>query len=83
MLEPEMITGIAIVAIVVGLPIICGTLIKLAKIIRGDPSGSGRKNRHQSGREEAQIMQDINSTLSRLEKRIDSLETIVLEKHSR
>ena len=83
MLDPEMITGIIIVSIVVGLPIICGTLITLAKIMKGNSAGSGKKNRHQSSREEAEIMQDIHRTLSRLEKRIDSLETIVLEKPSR
>ena len=75
-----MITGIVIVAIVVGLPIICGTLITLAKIMKGNSTNSGKKNRNQSSREEAEIMQDIHRTLSRLEKRIDSLETIVLEK---
>ena len=80
MLEPEMLTAIVIVAIVVGLPIIAGTLISLAKIMKGTSSGSGKKGQAQSSREEAEIMQDIHRTLSRLEKRIDSLETIVLEK---
>ena len=83
MLEPHMITGIVIVAIVVGLPIISGTLISLAKIMKGSPSGSGKKGNSQYSREEAEIMQDIHRTLSRLEKRIDSLETIVLEKPMR
>ena len=82
-MHPEMITGIVIVFIVVGLPILCGTLIKLAKIMRGESGSSKSNGNPRSDREEAEIMQDIHRTLSKLEKRIDSLETIVLEKSSR
>lgn len=79
-MPPEFLVPVLIVFIVVGLPIMAGTLIKLAKIMKGDTgSDSSSKNAFGSSREEAEIMQEINQTLSRLEKRIDSLETIVLD----
>ena len=78
------IVPVLIVFIVVGLPILSATLIKLAKIIKGVPEDSGsRKSGATSSREEAEIMQEIHRTVSKLEKRIDALETIVLEKTPR
>jgi len=81
-MPPEYLVPIFIVFIVVGLPIMAGTLISLAKILKGHSGGKGGR---QSGsdREEAEIMQEIHQSLSRLEKRIDALETIVLENPSR
>jgi hypothetical protein len=76
------IVPVLIVFIVVGLPIMSATLIKLAKIMKGD-SGGNDSGSARSSQEEAALMQDIHRSLSRLEKRIDSLETIVLEKPSR
>lgn len=72
------LTAVAIVFIAVGLPVLAITLIQLAKIVTGD----SRKARASSG-DDAQLMQQIHRTLSRLEKRIDSLETIVLDKTNR
>lgn len=77
-MPPEFLVPVLIVFIVVGLPIMSATLIKLAKIMKGDGGDSGAKG-PASSREEAQLMQEIHRSLSRLEKRIDSLETIVLE----
>lgn len=77
-MPPEFLVPVLIVFIVVGLPILSATLIKLAKIMKGE-SGSSSKQHPGSSREEAEIMQEIHRSLSRLEKRIDSLETIVLE----
>ena len=83
-MPPEFLVPIAIVFIVVGLPVMSATLIKLAKIIKGEPSGGGSSgNGAKSSREEAEIMQDIHRMVSKLEKRIDAVETIVLEKTSR
>ncbi|NDV62722.1 hypothetical protein G0Q06_09695 [Puniceicoccales bacterium CK1056] len=79
-MPPEFLVPVLIVFIVVGLPIMSGTLIKLARIMKGDHGGnSDPKAKSGSSREEAEIMQEIHKTLSRLEKRIDSLETIVLD----
>jgi phage shock protein B len=77
-MPPEFLVPVLIVFIVVGLPIMSATLIKLAKIMKGESGNSDRKQPG-SSREEAEIMQEIHRSLSRLEKRIDSLETIVLE----
>ena len=77
-MPPEFLVPVLIVFIVVGLPIMSATLIKLAKIMKGE-SGNSDKKHTGSSREEAEIMQEIHRSLSRLEKRIDSLETIVLE----
>jgi phage shock protein B len=76
------IVPVLIVFIVVGLPVMAATLIKLAKIMKGESGGSGSDNPG-SGREEAALMQEIHRSLSRLEKRIEDLETIVLEKPTR
>ncbi|MFO7723990.1 MAG: hypothetical protein R6V45_00455 [Oceanipulchritudo sp.] len=77
-MPPEYLVPIFIVFIVVGLPVMAGTLIALARILKGQSGGKGGK-RSGSDREEAEIMQEINRSVSRLEKRIDALETIVLE----
>ncbi|NBD37958.1 MAG: hypothetical protein GVY10_05255 [Verrucomicrobia bacterium] len=78
----EYLVPVLIVFIVVGLPILSATLIKLAKIIRGEGDSRSRQN-GRGGAEETEMLQEINRTLSRLEKRIDSLETIVLDKDPR
>lgn len=78
----EYLVPVLIVFIVVGLPILSATLIKLAKIIRGEGDSRSRSNGRGSA-EETEMLQEINRTLSRLEKRIDSLETIVLDKDPR
>ena len=83
-MDPALLVPVLIVFIVVGLPVLGATLIKLAKIIKGVPEGANSGgNGGKSSREEAEIMQDIHRTVSKLEKRIDALETIVLEKTSR
>jgi len=43
-------------------------------------SGETRKGGRQMGSEEARVMQEIHQSLSQMEKRIESLETILLEK---
>jgi phage shock protein B len=75
----EIVPLFAIFSIIV-LPIIAGTLIVLAVVIKG----SGRRRR--SGlteAEETQLIQEMNRSLTRLENRIEALETIILERDSR
>jgi len=81
---PEEIVAVLIVLIVIGLPVVCMTLIKLAKIMKGDSSRTrtGGRSRGSADIDEAQLMQDLHRGLSRLESRIESLETIVLERES-
>lgn len=81
-MPPEYLVPIFIVFIVVGLPVLSATLIKLAKIIKGE-SDNNKKGNSRSSHEEAEIVQDIHLMVTRLEKRIDALETIVLDKTSR
>lgn len=62
------------------------TLIKLAKIIKGEPvedTCRKRTNSSEPARQEAEIVQEINQLVTRLEKRIDALETIVLDQTKR
>lgn len=66
---------IAFFLITVGLPIVCGTLICLVKILRG----GGGKKRRQTEAEEARLIQQIHRDVTRLESRIESIETIVME----
>ena len=87
-MPPEYLVPIFIVFIVVGIPVLSGTLIKLAKIIKGEPNSSNfssdKKSKNPtSDRHEAEIVQEINQLVTRLEKRIDSLETIVLDQTKR
>jgi hypothetical protein len=81
---PETLIPVLVVFIVIGLPVLSLTLIKLAKIIKGESSScDSSDSKGLSSREEAEVVQDINQLVSRLEKRIDSLETIVLDKANR
>jgi len=87
-MPPEYLVPIFIVFIVVGLPVMSATLIKLAKIIKGEQSGSNFSSDKKiknptSDRHEAEIVQEINQLVTRLEKRIESLETIVLDQTKR
>ena len=81
-MPPEYLVPIFIVFIVVGLPVLSATLIKLAKIIKGESDQTSR-NGTASNRDEAELVQDINHLVSRLEKRIEALETIVLDAKKR
>jgi hypothetical protein len=81
---PNSLIPVLVVFICVGLPVLSLTLIKLAKIIKGESTSCGKSsNKEVSGREEAEIVQDINQLVSRLEKRVESLETIVLDQSKR
>jgi len=77
-MTPELLVPVLVVFIVIGLPILSVTLIKLARIIKGEPSPS-KANKGGVNRDETELIQDIHRSLTRLEKRIDSLETIVLD----
>ena len=70
------IIPLGIVFIVVGIPVISGTLITLAKILR-----SGQNNRSESeSTDEARLLQDIYRSLNKMEERIEALETILIER---
>lgn len=66
---------IVIVFIVVGLPVICGTIISLAKMNREGASKS-------PSAEEAALIQEMHHSLERLERRIEALETITTRRRA-
>ena len=66
---------IVITLIVIGLPVICVTVIILVAILK---SGGG-KTRMKTDAEETRLMQELNRDMNRLEDRIEALETIIIE----
>jgi len=71
-----MIVATVFGGIVLALAIIGSTILMGIKIIKGGVSRSGQK----SQAEEAKMIQEIYEGLSRMEQRIDSLETIILDR---
>lgn len=74
----ELIVPVFVVGVVVGLPILCITIIILAKIIKG----GDRKTKNLASSEEMQILHTIHDGLERLERRIEALETITADRRS-
>ncbi|MDP0501598.1 MAG: envelope stress response membrane protein PspB [Verrucomicrobiota bacterium JB022] len=67
---------VIVVFIVIGLPVICFTLVMLAKMNRRDGRSSATS-------EEAALLQEMHDSLNRLEKRIEALETITTDRTPR
>lgn len=65
---------VGIVFIVIGLPVICLTILSLYRI-------HYRKESRRIEAEQYRILRELHDGLENFEKRIESLETIVLEKH--
>ena len=65
--------------IVLALAIVGSTILMAIKIIKGGVSRTGQK----SQAEEAKLIQEIYEGLSKMEQRIDSLETIILDSKRR
>ena len=70
-----MIVATVFGGIVLALAIIGSTILMAIKIIKGGVSKSGQK--YQA--EEAKMIQEIYEGLSKMEQRVDSLETIILD----
>ena len=70
-----MIVATVFGGIVLALAIVGSTILMAIKIIKGGVSRSGQK----SQTEEAKMIQEIYEGLSKMEQRIDSLETIILD----
>ena len=67
---------IILAIVVIGIPTICITSVVHKKI------GAGKKSRNANNldADETKTMQEIYTGLTRMEKRIDALETIIIEK---
>lgn len=73
-------TSVIITAIVFGsiltfAALVCGTILAIVKTRNSGLSGGSRKSQS----EEARIIQEIYHGLSRMEERIDALETILMD----
>ena len=70
------IVAIVFIGIVLALAIIGGTILIAIKILKG---GVSRKSQRYQA-EEARMIQEIYQGLSRMEERVESLETILLDR---
>ena len=73
------LTGIVAVIFIFGLPMLAVAgfiLLRALRIWKGDPVERSR----QASAEEARLIQEIHEGLLKMERRIESLETIVLDR---
>jgi phage shock protein B len=75
-MQNAIIVGIVFSGIVLALAIIGGTILMGIKIAKG---GISRKSQ-QSHTEDAKMIQEMYLGLTRMEERVEALETILLEK---
>lgn len=74
-MTPVYIVGIVFGSLVLALAIVGGTILAIIRTRRGGLSRKSRKNEA----EEAKMMQEIFRGLSRMEKRVEALETILMD----
>lgn len=75
-MEPVSIVALVFGVPVIALAVICGTILIAIKIIKG---GGTRRDQKQDA-EEAKMIQEIYQGLSRMEERVEALETILLDR---
>jgi len=75
-MEAPFIVVIVFGSIVLALAVIGSTILMGLKILKGGVSQKGQKNQS----DEARIIQEIYQGLARMEERVESLETILLER---
>lgn len=73
----DIIIPIFAITMVIGLPIVCVTILIAMKHRRG---GMRETDRAQWN-EETRIMQELNEDVTRMEARIEALETILMERY--
>ncbi len=78
-MEGAIIVGIVFSGIVLCLAIIGGTILMGIKIAKG---GISRKSQ-QSHSEDAKMIQEMYQGVSRMEERVEALETILLDKEGK
>ena len=79
MMTPVVIVAIVFSSLVTILAIICGTVLTAMKVRRNPLSRKDQKNQA----EEARTIQEIYHGLSKMEKRVDALETILMDLHGK
>ena len=75
-METISIVGLLFIAPVIALAVICGTILLAIRIIKGDSARGGQKREA----DEAKMIQEIYQGLSRMEERVEALETILLDR---
>jgi len=75
-MESPFIFVLGLAFIVIGLPVICGSLLSYHK--QRNEMNATRGNELDS--EETELLNDLHKGLERMEKRIEALETIIMEK---
>lgn len=75
-MESISIVGLVFIAPVIALAVICGTILLAIRIIKGDSARGGQKREA----DEAKMIQEIYQGLSRMEERVEALETILLDR---
>ncbi len=75
-MEAPFIVVIVFGSIVLALAVIGSTILMGLKILKGGVSPKGQKSQS----DEARIIQEIYQGLARMEERVESLETILLER---
>lgn len=78
-MTPVYIVGIVFGSLVLALAILGGTILAIMRARHGGLSRKSRKNEA----EEAKLMQEIFRGLSRMEKRVDALETILMDQNEK
>lgn len=69
------VTGIIFSGIILALLIVCGTILMIIRMRQGGISARARNDQN----EEAKMIQEIYTGLSRMEQRVETLETILME----
>lgn len=75
-MEGVMVVAVIFGGLVLGLVVVGSTILMAIKILRGDLSRGGERLRS----EEARTLQAIHQGLERMEKRVESLETIIFDR---
>ena len=75
-MEAVSIILLLFIAPVIALAVICGTILVAIRIIKGDRVPGDQKNQAN----EAKMIQEIYQGLSRMEERLEALETIILDR---
>ena len=75
-MEAASIVGFLFIAPIVALAIVCGAVLLTVRMIKGKGSQGDR----QQEAEEARTIQEIYQGLSRMEERVEALETILLDR---
>ena len=78
-MQPLLILTIIFGSVIAALVIIGSTLVVIIKMLKGDVS----QNDKQEQAREAQMIQEMYQALNKMERRVESLETILMDKKSK